>query len=164
MTEENPTIQPGQQIPAATIQIKSEGGIDSIETADYFKDCRVVMFALPGAFTPTCSAKHLPGYIEHADKFTAAGFDKIACLAVNDAHVMRAWGLENKVEGIIDMISDPLCEFSNALGIARFMGPVMGRRAARCAMVIDNGTLTHIFMEEPAAFEVSSAEHVLANI
>ena len=164
MTDKNAAIQPGQKIPAATIHIKSEGGINAIQTTDYFKDCRVVMFALPGAFTPTCSARHLPGYIEHADKFKAAGIDKIACLAVNDAHVMRAWSLDNKADGIVDMLADPLASFSDALGISRFMGPVMGRRAARCAMVIDNGVLKHLFMEEPAAFEVSSAEHVLANL
>ena len=106
----------------------------------------------------------MPGYIDQADKLKEAGFDKIACLAVNDAHVMRAWSLENNAEGIVDMLSDPLHEFSNALGIVRFHGPVLGQRATRCAMVIDNGVLTHIFMEEPAAFEVSSADHVLANI
>ena len=164
MTEEIPTIEAGQKIPKVTIYTKSEDGIDAVETADYFKDCRVVMFALPGAFTSTCSAKHLPGYIDQADQLKAVGFDKIACLAVNDAHVMRAWGLENNAEGIVDMLSDPLHEFSNALGIVRFHGPVLGQRATRCAMVIDNGVLTRIFMEEPAAFEVSSADHVLANI
>ena len=94
MTDKNAAIQPGQKIPAATIHIKSEDGIDAIETTDYFKDCRVVMFALPGAFTSTCSTKHLPGYIDQADKLIAAGFDKIACLAVNDANVMRAGGLK----------------------------------------------------------------------
>ena len=164
MTEEISTIEAGQKIPEATIYTKSEDGIDAIETANYFKDCRVVMFALPGAFTSTCSAKHLPGYIDQVDQLKAAGFDKIACLAVNDAHVMRAWGLENNAEGIVDMLSDPLHAFSSALGIVRFHGPVLGQRATRCAMVIDNGVLTHIFMEEPAAFEVSSADHVLANI
>ena len=164
MTNETPIIKAGQKMPEATIHIKSEEGIDAIETADYFMGCRVVMFALPGAFTSTCSAKHLPGYIDQADKLKEAGFDKIACLAVNDAHVMRAWSLENNAEGIVDMLSDPLHEFSNALGIVRFHGPVLGPRATRCAMVIDNGVLTHIFMEEPSAFEVSSADHVLANI
>ncbi len=77
---------------------------------------------------------------------------------------MQAWSLKNNAEGIVDMLSDPRQEFSNALGIVRFHGPVLGQRATRCAMVIDNGVLTHIFMEEPAAFEVSSADHVLANI
>ena len=90
MTEETHTIDVGQTIPDATIQIKSEAGVDSIETADYFRDCRVVMITVPGAFTRTCSAKHLPGFVNNAGKFKTAGFDKIACLAVNDAHVMRA--------------------------------------------------------------------------
>ncbi len=122
------------------------------------------MIAVPGAFTRTCSAKHLPGFVNNAGKFKVAGFDKIACLAVNDAHVMRAWGLDNDAEGIIDMIADPFAEFSDALGLTRFMGPILGRRATRCAMIIENGVLTKMFMEEPAAFEISSAEHVLANI
>ena len=114
MTEETPTIDVGQTIPDASIQIKSEEGVDSIETADYFRDCRVVMIAVPGAFTRTCSAKHLPGFVNNAGKFKAAGFDKIACLAVNDAHVMRAWGLDNDADGIIDMVADPFAEFSDA--------------------------------------------------
>jgi peroxiredoxin len=122
------------------------------------------MFVVPGAFTPTCSAKHLPGFLEQADKFRAAGFDRIACLAVNDAHVMRAWGDANSTAGVIDMLADPRCEFADALGISRDMGPVMGRRAARCAMIIENGVVKKVFMEEPAAFEVSSATHVLANL
>ena len=164
MTEETSTIDVGQTIPDALIQIKSEEGVDSIKTADYFRDCRVIMIAVPGAFTRTCSAKHLPGFVNNADKFKAAGFDKIACLAVNDAHVMRAWGLENAADGIIDMVADPFAEFSDALGLTRFMGPILGRRSTRCAMIIENGILTRMFMEEPAAFEVSSAEHVLANI
>jgi len=164
MTEATFTIDVGQKIPDASIQIKSEDGVDSIETADYFRNCLVIMIAVPGAFTRTCSAKHLPGFVKNAGKFKAAGFDKIACLAVNDAHVMRAWGLDNDAEGIIDMIADPFAEFSDALGLTRFMGPILGRRSTRCAMIIENGIVMKMFMEEPAAFEVSSAEHVLANI
>ncbi len=164
MTEETFTVDVGQTIPNASIQIKSDEGVNLIETADYFKGFRVIMIAVPGAFTRTCSAKHLPGYVKNADKFKAAGFDKIACLAVNDAHVMRAWGLDNDADGIIDMVADPFAEFSDALGLTRFMGPILGRRSTRCAMVIENCILTKMFLEEPAAFEVSSAEHVLANI
>ena len=164
MNEETPTIDVGETIPDALIQIKSEEGVDSIKTADYFRECRVIMIAVPGAFTRTCSARHLPGFVNNADKFKAAGFDKIACLAVNDAHVMRAWGLDNAADGIIDMVADPFAEFSDALGLTRFMGPILGRRSTRCAMIIEDGILTRMFMEEPAAFEVSSAEHVLANI
>ena len=164
MTEDIPTIAVGQNIPDVSIQIKSEDGVNSIGTADYFRDCRAIMIAVPGAFTRTCSAKHLPGFVNNASKFKAVGFDKIACLAVNDAHVMHAWGLDNNADGIIDMVADPFAEFSDALGLTRFMGPILGRRSTRCAMIIENGILTKMFMEEPAAFEVSSAEHVLANI
>jgi peroxiredoxin len=164
MTSETPTISAGAPVPAATVHIKSDSGIDAVETTAYFGDGRTVMFVVPGAFTPTCSAKHLPGFLEHADKFRAAGFDRIACLAVNDAHVMRAWGDANSTAGVIDMLADPRCEFADALGISRDMGPVMGRRAARCAMIIENGVVKKVFMEEPAAFEVSSATHVLANL
>ncbi len=164
MTDEISTIEADQPIPAATIHIKTDDGIDAVETADYFSNCRVIMFALPGAFTSTCSAKHLPSFMANADKFKAAGFDKIACLAVNDAHVMQAWGQISQSEGIIDMLADPRAEFSDALGLTRDMGPVLGRRAARCAMVIENNVLVQMFMEEPAAYEVSSAENVLANL
>ena len=164
MTTDKSTIKVGEAIPDATIHIKSEDGVDAIETKDYFKDCKVIMIALPGAFTRTCSAKHLPGYIRNAEKIRLAGFDKIACLAVNDAHVMRAWGLEQKADGIVDMLADPLANFADGLGISVHMGPILGRRATRCAMVIENGVLKNFFMEEPSAFEVSSAEHVLANL
>ena len=164
MIQDKPTIEVGQAIPDARIHIKLEDGIDAIEAKDYFKDCKVIMIAVPGAFTRTCSAKHLPGYIKNAEKIRTAGFDKIACLAVNDAHVMRAWGLEQKADGIVDMLADPLANFSDELGISVHMGPILGRRATRCAMIIENGVLKKIFMEEPSAFEVSSAEHVLANL
>ena len=162
MTEETSTIDVGQTIPDALIQIKSEEGVDAIKTADYFKDCRVVMIAVPGAFTRTCSAKHLPGFVNNAHKFKAAGFDKIACLAVNDAHVMRAWGLDNNADGIIDMMADMDGSFSRALGIEVNMGAILGKRATRCALIIDNGLVTHVLMEEPGEFLVSSAENVLA--
>ncbi|MDC1383235.1 peroxiredoxin [Candidatus Puniceispirillum sp.] len=164
MIIDKPTIGVGQAIPDATIHIKSDGSIDAIETKDYFKDCKVIMIALPGAFTRTCSAKHLPGYIKNAEKIRVAGFDKIACLAVNDAHVMQAWGLEQEADGIVDMLADPLANFSDELGISVHMGPFLGRRAMRCAMVIENGILKQIFMEEPLSFLVSSAEHVLASL
>lgn len=164
MTQQNAPISVGQKIPEVTFQMKLDDGIDTFSTADYFKDCRVVLFVVPGAFTPTCSAKHMPGFVNNADKFTAAGINKIACMAVNDAHVMRAWGEANNAIGVIDMIADFHTEMSDALGLTRDMGPVMGRRAARCAMIIDNGVVKAVFMEEPGAFEVSSAEHVLANL
>ena len=164
MTQPIETIAVGQTIPHVNFQMKLDDGIDTFSTSDYFKDCRVVLFVVPGAFTPTCSAKHLPGYVKHADKLKAVGIDKIACMAVNDAHVMRAWAEANDAVGIIDMIADFHTEMSDALGLIRDMGPIMGRRAARCAMLIDNGVVEAMFMEEPGAFEVSSAEHVLASL
>ena len=164
MTQPNETIAVGQAIPQVNFQIKLDSGINTISTSDYFKDSRVVLFVVPGAFTPTCSAKHLPGFVKLADKFKAFGIDKIACMAVNDAHVMRAWAEANDAVGIIDMIADLHTEMSDALGLTRDMGPIMGCRAARCAMVIVHGVVQSIFVEKPGAFEVSSAEHVLASL
>ena len=164
MTKPIKIIAVGQRIPQVSFQMKLDDGIGTFSTSDYLKDSRVVLFVVPGAFTPTCSAKHLPGFIKLADKLKAAGIDKIACMAVNDAHVMRAWAEANDAVGVIDMIADLHAEMSDALGLTRDMGPIMGRRAARCAMVIDHGVVQSIFMEEPGAFEVSSAEHVLANL
>ena len=164
MTQPIETIAVGQSIPQVSFQMKVDDGVVTFSTSDYFNDSRVVLFAVPGAFTPTCSAKHLPGFIKLADKLKAAGIDKIACMAVNDAHVMRAWAEASDAVGVIDMIADLHAEMSDALGLTRDMGPIMGRRAARCAMVIDHGAVQSIFMEEPGAYEVSSAEHVLASL
>ncbi|MBT6415415.1 peroxiredoxin [Candidatus Puniceispirillum sp.] len=158
------TIESGQNIPSAQFQIKSDEGIDAFSTDDYFKDSRVVMFAVPGAFTPTCSVKHVPGYIKHADALKQAGIDKIACLSVNDAHVMHAWGEASQADGIIDMIADMDGSFSRALGIEVNMGAILGKRATRCAIIVDNGLVTHVLMEEPGEFSVSSAENVLATL
>ena len=164
MTQLMKAISVGQTIPRVNFQMKLDDGIETFSTSDYFVDSRVVLFVVPGAFTPTCSAKHLPGFVKLADKLKAAGIDKIACMAVNDAHVMRAWAEASNAVGIIDMIADFHTEMSEALGLTRDMGPILGRRAARCAMVIDYGVVRSIFMEEPGAFEVSSAEHVLASL
>ena len=164
MTRLIETITVGQTIPHINFQMKLDDGINTFSTSDYFKDSCVVLFVVPGAFTPTCSAKHLPGFVKLADKFKAAGIDKIACMAVNDVHVMRAWAEASDAVGVIDMIADFHTEMSDALGLTRDMGPILGRRAARCAMVINQCVVQSIFMEEPGAFEVSSAEHVLASL
>ena len=164
MTQPMKTIAVGQTMPQVNFQMKLDDGVNTFSTFDYLKDSCVVLFVVPGAFTPTCSAKHLPGFVKLADKFKAVGIDKIACMAVNDAHVMRAWAEVGDAVGIIDMIADFHTEMSDALGLTRDMGPIMGRRAARCAMVIDHGVVQSIFIEEPGAFEVSSAEHVLASL
>ena len=154
----------GMKIPAITIRTKTEEGIEELETASYFAGRKIVMFAVPGAFTPTCSAKHLPNYLENLDRLKAAGFDAVACLSVNDAHVMKAWSDATNATGQIDMLADMRAEFSRALGISADFGDVMAERAQRCALVVEDGTITHVFIEEPGMFEVSSAKHVLAAI
>ena len=154
----------GMKIPAITIRTKTEEGIEELETASYFAGRKIVMFAVPGAFTSTCSAKHMPNYLENIDKLKAAGFDAVACLSVNDAHVMKAWGDATNATGQIDMLADMRAEFSRALGISADFGDVMAERAQRCALVVEDGTITHVFIEEPGMFEVSSADHVLAAI
>lgn len=154
----------GMKIPAITIRTKTEEGIEELETASYFAGRKIVMFAVPGAFTPTCSAKHMPNYLENMDRLKAAGFDAVACLSVNDAHVMKAWGDTTNATGHIDMLADMRAEFSRALGISADFGDVMAERAQRCALVVEDGTITHVFIEEPGMFEVSGADHVLAAI
>ena len=158
------TIEAGQAIPQVTFQIKTEEGINAHETAEYFASGRTVLFALPGAFTSTCSAKHLPEFVARADDLRGAGVDRIACLSVNDAHVMKAWGDVHGTEGKIDMLADPHAEFARALGIAVNMGAILGERATRCAMIIDDGVLTSIMMEEVGAYEVSSPTHVMTQL
>ena len=158
------TIEAGQAIPQATFQIKTEEGINAHETADYFASGRTVLFALPGAFTSTCSAKHLPEFVARADDLRGAGVDRIACLSVYDAHVMKAWGDVHGTEGKIDMLADPHAEFARALGIAVNMGAILGERATRCAMIIDDGVLTSMMMEEVGAYEVSSPTHVMTQL
>ena len=158
------TIEAGQAIPQATFQIKTEEGINAHETAEYFASGRTVLFALPGAFTSTCSAKHLPEFVAKADELLGAGVDRIACLSVNDAHVMKAWGDIHGTEGKIDMLADPHAEFARALGIAVNMGAILGERATRCAMIIDDGALTSMMMEEVGAYEVSSPTYVMTQL
>lgn len=158
------TLVSGFSIPAFTLHIKTSEGIEAVESTDYFADKKTVIFTVPGAFTPTCSARHLPGYIELATEIKAQGVDAIGCIAVNDAHAMQAWGDAAGAAGKIDMIADARAGFADLLGIAVDMGPVMGYRAARCAFIAENGVVTQAFLEEPGAFDVSSAEHVLNHL
>jgi peroxiredoxin len=141
-----------------------DGKSTKISSQDYFADRRVVMFALPGAFTPTCSISHLPGFIHSADRFSEKGIDNIACMSVNDAFVMAAWAKHAKA-GPIDMLADGNADFSTAMGLASDKSEFgMGVRCERFALVADNGIVTHLFIEEPGEFLISSAEHVLAQL
>ena len=157
-----PTI--GQTITSVNVFTKDEEGIDTLDMASYLADKKVILFSVPGAFTPTCSAKHVPSYVAHKDALNAAGFDAVLCLSVNDAHVMKAWGDDQGSNESVMMIADPEAHFSEQLHLAVHMGPVLATRATRAAIVIDKGVVTHSFMEEPGVYEVSSAEHVLANL
>ena len=158
------TIKVGQTIPSVKFQIKTKDGIDEHSSDDYFGSGRTVLFAVPGAFTPTCSARHLPSYLEKYDELLASGVDRIACLAVNDAHVMKAWGDTNNVGDKIDMLADPRLALTKALGLDRDMGSILGVRATRCAVIIDDGVVTKMLMEDVGAFEVSSASYVLGEL
>ena len=158
------TIIAGMTVPSVEIHTKTKEGLDTINTAKYCEGRKVVLFSVPGAFTPTCSAKHMPGFVEKFDQLISKGVDAVACLAVNDAHAMLAWSEEQDAVGKIDMFADPRCDFSKALGIDRDMGSVMGIRAARCAFIIDDGIINHVFMEEIGVFDVSSVENILNHL
>jgi peroxiredoxin len=134
-------------------------------TDDVFKGKTVALFAVPGAFTPTCSAKHLPGFKEKVAEFRAKGVDAIACVSVNDAFVMGAWGKDQKVGDDILMLADGNGEFAEAVGLVMDgTGFGMGKRIQRFSMVIDNGVVKSLNVEEPGKFEVSSAEYLLGQM
>ncbi len=152
----------GSTFPALTLKGVVAGEIAEHATHDLFGKGLHVLFALPGAFTPTCSAKHLPGFVEHMAAFKAKGVASVACLSVNDAFVMKAWAAANGSPEII-MLADGNAALTDALGLGfDASGFGMGHRSQRFAMVIKDGHVTHLFVEAPGSFTVSSAEHVLA--
>jgi peroxiredoxin len=163
--EQEMTIKVGDKIPSATLMQMKDGGPKPVSTDDLFAGKKVVLFALPGAFTPTCSAKHLPGFIQHADEIRQKGVDAIACLSVNDAFVMGAWGDQQKAGDKVMMLADGNGDLTKALGLtmdgSRFG---MGQRSQRYSMVVDNGVVKELNVEEPGAFSVSSAEHVMKQL
>ena len=159
------TIAVGQTVPDVKLTLAGESGPSPVQSGEYFKGKKVVLFSVPGAFTPTCSAKHLPGFIENADKLKAKGVDTLVCLAVNDAFVMGAWGKQSGAEGKITMLADGNCSYTKALGLELdASGFGMGQRGQRFALVVENGVATHVFIEAPMEFKISSAEHILANL
>lgn len=158
------TIAVGDQIPASMLTKATAAGPDQVSTADYFAGRKIALFSVPGAFTPTCSAKHLPGFIDHADALKAKGIDEIACTAVNDAFVMGAWGKAGGADAVT-MLADGNAEFVTALGLTMDGSKFgMGTRGQRFSMVVDDGVVTALFVEEGGEFRVSSAEYMLQNI
>ena len=158
------TIRIGDRIPSAVLSQMSEQSPQPISTTEYFAGRKVVLFSVPGAFTPTCSAYHLPGFVEHADEFSAKDVDAIACVAVNDVFVMHAWGKSANADGI-DMLADGNGDFAVALGLEMDGSAFgMGKRSQRFALVADDGIVTQLLVEAPGEFRVSSAESVLATL
>jgi glutaredoxin/glutathione-dependent peroxiredoxin len=155
-------IKVGEKIPSAKLQHKTKDGIQTISSDDLFKGKKVVLFALPGAFTPTCSAKHLPGFVNNHQDFKKKGVDTVACLSVNDAFVMDAWGKDQHVEDKVMMLADGNGDFTKAVGLTMdATGYGMGLRSQRYAMVVEDGVIKKLNVEAPGAFEVSSAEAIL---
>lgn len=159
------TIKVGDKLPDANFMISTPDDPALTSTGELFAGKKVVMFGLPGAFTPTCSAKHVPGFLEHAGEFKAKGIDELVCLSVNDVFVMAAWAKDQVVDGKITMLADGNGEFTNALGLdvdASRGG--MGMRSRRYGLMAEDGVVKVLSVEEPGAFEVSTAEAMLAAI
>lgn len=156
------TIKVGDKVPSVTLTHMTADGPKEITTDELFVGKKVVVFALPGAFTPTCSAAHLPGFVVNADKIKAKGVDEIVCLSVNDAFVMDAWGKAQNAEEI-RMVGDGNADFAKAIGLELDLTPRgMGVRLQRFAMIVEDGVVKHLNVEAPGKFEVSSAEQMMA--
>lgn len=159
------TIKVGDKVPSVTLMEKQEGGPAPVTSDDLFKGKKVALFALPGAYTPTCSAKHVPGFVQNYEALKGKGISSIICLSVNDAFVMGAWGKEQGAGDKVRMIADGNGEFTRAVGLefdASKFG--MGKRSQRYSMIVDNGVVKTVNVEEPGAFEVSSAEHIITQL
>ncbi|SRR5690625_810968 len=158
------TISVGDRIPELTLKVMGEKGPENIATTDIFKGKKVVMFAVPGAFTPGCSVTHLPGYVINADKIKAKGVDTIVCVSVNDAFVMGAWGKESNADEIL-MLADGNAELAKALGLTMDgSGFGLGLRSRRYAMIVEDGVVKHLAVEPEGGITVSGAEEILKHL
>jgi len=159
------TVKIGDKIPSVTLMQFKDGSPKPVKTDELFAGKTVAVFALPGAFTPTCSAKHLPGFIQHAAEIKQKGVDAIACVSVNDAFVMGAWGDQQGSGDKVMMLADGNGELTAALGLemdgTKFG---MGTRSQRFSMLVENGVIKQLNVEQPGAFDVSSAEHMLKQL
>ena len=159
------TIKVGDKIPSATLMEMKDGKPTPVKTDDFFAGKKVALFALPGAFTPTCSAKHVPGFVNNYDALRSRGVDEIACVSVNDAFVMGAWGKDQQAGDKVHMLADGNGDFTRAVGLemdgTKFG---MGKRSQRYSMIVKDGVVTSLNVEAPGAFEVSSAEHMLTQL
>ncbi|MCM2338389.1 MAG: peroxiredoxin [Lysobacter sp.] len=159
------TIKAGDKMPAGVLTTPGAEGPQKLSTELLFAGKKVVLFSVPGAFTPTCDARHLPGYIQHAADFKAKGVDTVACMAVNDVFVMKAWGKASAVEGTVLMLADGNGDYAKALGLEMdATGFGMGLRGKRFAIIVEDGVAKQVLVEAPGEFKVSSAEHVLSQL
>ena len=158
------TIATGDKLPEATLVKVTEGGPEQVNAADYFKGRKVALFSVPGAFTPTCSAKHLPGYVDKADELKAKGIDEIACTAVNDAFVLGAWS-KNAGADQVTMLADGNGDFAEAVGLTMDGTAFgLGKRGQRFSMIVNDGVVEQLNVEAPGEFKVSSADHMLEQL
>ena len=156
------TIKVGDRLPATNLVKVTPEGPEQVSTTEYFAGRRLALFAVPGAFTPTCSAQHLPGFIAQADAIKAKGVDEIVCTSVNDVFVMKAWGQTSNA-GDITMLADGNADFASAVGLTMDGSKFgMGTRSQRYTMLIVDGVVEQLFVEAPGEFKVSSAEHLLS--
>jgi peroxiredoxin len=159
------TIKVGDRIPSVKMKHMTKDGVKDITTDELFKGKKVALFALPGAFTPTCSAKHLPGFVQNAEQLKGKGVQAIACLSVNDAFVMDAWGKNQNVGDKVLMLADGNADFTKAVGLEMDgTGYGMGVRSKRYSMLVDDGTVKQLNLEKPGTFEVSNAETLLKQL
>ncbi len=158
------TIQAGEKMPSGVFGVMTDAGPGAISTEELFAGKKVVLVSVPGAFTPTCSASHLPGFVNQADDLLAKGVDSIACMSVNDVFVMHAWGEDQNVADKVMMLADGNGEYAKALDLEMDGSAFgMGTRSQRFAIIVDDGTATHVAVEAPGKLEVSKAEAILAN-
>lgn len=156
------TISVGDRMPEGNFAVMTGDGPGSVSAAELFGGKKVVLFSVPGAYTPTCSAQHLPGFVQNAAALRAKGVDTVACMAVNDVFVMDAWGKDQNVSDAVTMLADGNGDYTNALGLGLdASGFGMGQRGQRFALVVDDGIATGVYVEGPGEFKVSAAEAVL---
>jgi len=157
-------VQVGDKIPEVSVKVMSDQGPKDLSTAEIFAGKKVVLFALPGAYTPTCSAAHLPGFVANADKIKEKGVDSIVCLSVNDPFVMASWGAEKNAEELI-MAADWNADFTSAMGLEMDGSAFgLGKRSQRYSMVVEDSVITALHVEQGSSFEVSTADNMLENL
>ena len=158
-------ISVGDKLPDVTLVKPGAEGPEQVKSSEYFAGKTVALFAVPGAFTPTCSARHLPGYVEKADDLKAKGVDEIACTATNDAFVLDAWAKDGNAGDTVTMLADGSGDFAEALGLTADMsGYGMGTRSQRYSMIVEDGVVKELNVEQPGDFNVSSADHMLGQL